>query len=76
MSTHVNLPKPPRTSEHISESHKLVRERSFPNSQSIQDILSHLKSTRSTGQLIIDIGQGGVGTIRFKEEHKVRFEDE
>jgi hypothetical protein len=71
------LPKPPgnnRPRETPQESHKMVRERSFPVTD-ITDITDMLKAEKATGQLLIDMNQGGIGSIRFREEQKIRFND-
>ena len=66
---------PPREDAptHISERHHLIRERSFPASADIAYVLKLLRSSHSTGMLMIDVNEGGVGSIRFREETKVDF---
>jgi hypothetical protein len=71
----MKLPKPPSNNHHISESHRLVRERSFTPKSSIETIIEILKESHATGQLMIDMNQGGIGSIRFREEQKVNFEE-
>ena len=74
----IKLPKPPGNengTRHIAESHRLVRERTFPIHNNLLDILEALKSSHSTGQLLIDMNQGGIGSIRFREEQKVKFDE-
>jgi len=61
------------TATHVSESHHLVRERAFPSSSDLNYVLRLLRSSHSTGTLMIDVNQGGVGSIRFREETKVDF---
>jgi hypothetical protein len=50
-----------------------VRERAFPSSSDLNYVLRLLRSSHSTGTLMIDVNQGGVGSIRFREETKVDF---
>ena len=69
------LPKPPSGTNHISESHRLVRERSFQPKGSIENIIEVLRESHATGQLVIDMNQGGIGSIRFREEQKVKFDE-
>ena len=61
---------------HIRDSQVLVRERGFPPTMDIASLLHFLRDQRSTGKLMIDMNQGGIGTIRFREEaHVVPGED-
>lgn len=53
-----------------TESHHLVRERHFPSAD-LTAILSTIRAERATGQLIIDISQGSIGSVRLREQHKV-----
>lgn len=53
-----------------SESHHLVRERNFLGTN-VDAVLSVLHSEHATGQIIVDISQGSVGSVRFREQHKV-----
>jgi hypothetical protein len=55
------------------ESHRLVRERAFPASQSVEDLLAQLRESGFTGTLQIDLNQGGIGTIRLREEKRIEF---
>ena len=57
-----------------SESHHLVRERSFPPSSSIDTIIRTLRSERVSGTLTIDFSQGGVGSVTFREKKKIAFD--
>lgn len=57
-----------------SESHTLVRERSFPSSSSIDSIVRTLRSERVTGTLTVDFNQGGIGSVTFREKKKIAFE--
>ena len=70
------LPSPPVQDAPLpaSESHHLVRERVFRSSR--EDVYSALRSlleSRSTGTLMVDIANGGIGSVRFREEKKVDF---
>jgi hypothetical protein len=71
------LPSPPSREGDIplaSESHHLVRERSFPPSSSLDDIKRVLRNEHVSGRLEVDFSQGGVGTITFHERKKIAFE--
>lgn len=71
------FPHPPFAETSVSESHHLVRERKFPLSQDISSALQSLsralglRESSATGTLLVDINQGGIGSIRFREEKKV-----
>lgn len=70
------LPRPPsRERDKVSDSHRLVRERTFPASTPIAVILADLRESRATGTLFVDVNVGGVGMIRFREEQRVDFSD-
>lgn len=79
-SAATKIPRPPSSSSDtddtasssVHEAHTLVRERRFPASE-LSSVLSSLRDSRSTGTLLIDMNQGGVGTIRFREEHPIRL---
>jgi hypothetical protein len=75
VTTASKLPSPPSATQHVSESHHLTRERSFSPSSNLNEILRILRSDSATGTLSIDINQGGVGSIRFSERHKVSFDE-
>jgi hypothetical protein len=71
------LPSPPireGDAPHASESHHLIRERSFSASSSIDSLIRTLRSERVTGTLTIDFNQGGIGSVTFKEKKKIAFE--
>lgn len=86
-STSAGLPRPPRSpagedslalesahaSAHASasETHRLVRERVFPHPLDVPAILHLLRQQSATGTLTIDLNQGGVGSIRFREERRI-----
>jgi len=53
------------------EVHELVRTRKFPRSTDLNFILKLLRMAHSTGTLMVDLNCGGVGSIRFREEHKL-----
>lgn len=59
-----------------SDTHRLVRERRFPVSTALDAILRDLRDSHAIGTLSIDIINGGVGSIHFREEQKVKFKDE
>jgi hypothetical protein len=52
------------------EGTRVVREREFPPSQ-LQNILLLVHEERLTGQVILDINQGGLCSIRIIEQQKV-----
>jgi hypothetical protein len=53
------------------ESHQLVRERTFTGAYDLGNLITLLHSERATGQIIVNMTQGGVGSITFREQHKV-----
>ena len=58
-------------SETASESHSVVRERTFDNGMDIDYLLGLLRNQRVTGTLRIDLSQGGIGGIRLEERQKL-----
>jgi len=60
----------------IRDSQVILRERSFPISQDVmifvRAIQDRLGISRATGMLCIDLNQGGVGTVRFREEQEIQ----
>ena len=52
-----------------------MRERSFPSSPDItstaRKLCSLLGLAGDTGTLLLDMNNGGIGTIRFQEKHKL-----
>jgi hypothetical protein len=66
MSSHtrtLRLPSP--------ESHHLVRERNFNTCMDLETILALLHLEGATGQLSVNMTQGSVGSITFREQHRV-----
>ena len=65
-------PPPLSASEpsHVSESSRVVRERHFPADTNLRALLAMLRRMRATGTIQIDIADGGVGSVRFREEKK------
>ena len=63
------------TASALRESQTILRERSFPVSNEVmifvRALQQHLGLSRSTGMLCVDINQGGVGTVRFKEQQGI-----
>jgi hypothetical protein len=75
MSTH--LPAPPsRDVRHVSESHKLEHVRHYPADVDVNQLLESLAKQRVIGTLMIDLQQGGVGSVRLREERRLTFDDE
>lgn len=60
-----------------SEETRVVRERSFfvngDKESAVLKALCQLARESATGQLILDVNCGGIGSIRFQEERKVIF---
>ena len=75
MSTRLPAP-PPRDVHHVSESHKLEHVRNFAADIDVNQLLDALAKQRVTGTLMIDIAQGGRGSVRLREERRVTFPDE
>jgi hypothetical protein len=71
--THAKIPPPPDAASSPRETHRIIRERNFP-ATSLDTILSTLRDEHSTGTLLIDISSGGVNSIRFREEQKIKFD--
>ena len=57
---------PPR-----SESHHVVRERVYPQSSYVEDLLGMLRLEHATGNLVINLNQGGVARIAFEEKERI-----
>jgi hypothetical protein len=69
---HARIPPPPDSPADPRETHRLIRERNFP---SVEKALAVLHEERSVGTLMIDISGGSVGTVRFREEQKIKFSE-
>jgi len=70
-STLARLPSPPpREMRHVSESQHMVRERRFAPDADLAKIDAEISRTHATGTLLIDYSNGGIGSIRFREEKK------
>jgi hypothetical protein len=70
------LPSPPasrRPVTHATESHALVRDRTFPAAAPLDEIVSMLRDSDATGTLSVDFNEGGIGSIRFSERKRVTF---
>ncbi len=52
---------------HIAERQRLVRERRFSPKQGAEKVIEVLQLARATGTILIDLRQGGIGSIRFEE---------
>jgi hypothetical protein len=55
------------TTEHISERHRVIRERRFSPKPGYEKIVDALQLARVTGVIHIDLREGGIGSIRFEE---------
>ena len=71
------LPSPPprdtsvsAPTRHVSESQHMVRERRFAPDADLAKIDAEIARTHATGTLLIDYSNGGIGSIRFREEKK------
>lgn len=77
-STAAKLPAPPPTREgaptptHNAESHRIVRERVFPPSQ-LSSLLQVIRDAHLTGTVMLDVSQGTIASVRFREEHPLNF---
>lgn len=56
---------------HTIDSHILVRERRFPPTQDVTALMHFLRDAHSTGLLMINLSQGSVCTVRYREEINV-----
>jgi len=55
-------------------SYRLVRERSFTGSHDdLIEVLKELRSEKATGNLSIDLSQGGINRVRFREEQDIHY---
>jgi hypothetical protein len=54
----------------VTDNATLVKEQSYAPVD-FGPLMLHLHESRATGQVILDIRQGGVGGIRFVEERKL-----
>lgn len=64
-------PKPAPDPDPTRDSHILVRERRFPPTQDLVALMHFLRDARSTGMLMINLSQGSVCTLRYREEINV-----
>lgn len=69
------LPSPPTLTTPAREQHHLVRERIFGTTD-VAEVVAALHESHVTGTLFVDISQGTVGSIRFREEQKVHFDND
>ena len=69
----MKVDSPPKRDMEVREKCHLTREREFPSSADLSYVIKLLRDAHSTGTLMIDISQGGVGSIRFREESSVDF---
>ena len=60
--------------ETLSDKSTVVRTVSFHPSVDLMQKLMYLRSKRVTGTLSVDLNQGGIGSIRFREESQIDFE--
>lgn len=61
-----------------SESVRVIRDRQFSpegGEDAILRALAHLRHEHVCGTLMIDIANGGIGSLRFHEEQQVNFPD-
>jgi len=61
--------------ETTRDTYRLVRERVYSGSHDLMQLVMSLRTERVTGTLSIDLNQGGVGRIRFREEQDIRYQD-
>lgn len=59
------------TSLHVSEATVVSRERQYNAGDDIGYLLGLFRNQRLTGQLVINLSQGSVCDIRFKETQKI-----
>jgi hypothetical protein len=76
MSTTPNGVVPPRTTREgvvTCDETSVVRIRAFSPSTDLMQLIVHLRRSKSTGTIMVDLNQGGVGSIRFREESCIVF---
>lgn len=56
--------------KHIVDSRTMVRERTFADLDP-KELLDFLRACHATGTVLIDLNQGGIGSLRFREEMTV-----
>jgi len=55
-----------------SDTCRIIRERDFPALVSVvPDLLAALRNEHATGTLVLELNQGGVRAIRFREESRL-----
>ena len=59
--------------ESTKDTYRLVRERVYSGSHDLMTLVMSLRVEKVTGTLSIDMNQGGVGRIRFREEQDIRY---
>ena len=57
-----------------SDKSRIVRERRYPPTIPLMEILAYIRQAKGTGTLMIDLNQGGIGGIRFCEETHLQFD--
>lgn len=57
----------------LRDTYHLVRERVYQGSLDFVRILLDLRTERATGTLSVDLSQGGVCRVRFREEQDIRY---
>ncbi len=59
--------------ESARETYRLVRERIYQGPLDVLQILISLRMERVTGTISIDLSQGGICRVRFREEQDIRY---
>jgi len=58
------------------DNYRLVRERSFTSSHDdLVQIILQLRTERATGTLTINLSQGGINRVQFREEQDIRYQN-
>jgi hypothetical protein len=71
MSAHVT--HRPALSDNTRRTYRLVQETHYTDME-IAAVIAHLRVERLTGTLLIDLSQGGVNRVRFREEQDIHYE--
>lgn len=62
--------------ETTKDTYRLVRERVYSGSHDLMQLVMSLRTERVTGTLSIDMTQGGIGRVRFREEQDIRYNEQ
>jgi hypothetical protein len=60
---------------HVSDKARMVRERRYSPTVPLMELLNYIRRIKGTGTLMIDLNQGGIGSVRYCEETSIEFDE-